>query len=160
MKGLQQTWYGISPRERLMVALGALGMVAILGYALVWQPWQEALTRLRGQVPAKQETLAWMQAQSQTLQPLLARAKQRSPADAAPLLTVVERSAKQANVHDTIRRMSPGEENQVKVWLTDADFDKWLQWLETLRRQRVEVVSANINRSAPNKVTIRVTLQR
>ncbi|MDH3282668.1 MAG: type II secretion system protein M, partial [Gammaproteobacteria bacterium] len=80
--------------------------------------------------------------------------------DDAPLLTVVESTAKEVNIHDSIRRISPGEKNEVKVWLTDADFDKWLQWLEVLRQRNVEVSSASVNRAAGSKVTIRVTVAR
>jgi len=144
----------------MTLSLGALGVAAILAYTLVWQPWQEALKRLRTQVPAKQVTLTWMQGQARNIQPLLARKQQQTEKDGTPLLTVVESTAKQSNIHESIRRISPGEENEVKVWLTDADFDKWLQWLEALRQRNVEVASANVNRAADNKVTIRVTMQR
>ncbi len=160
MKTLQQSWQKISPRERLTLSVGALGVVLILFYALAWQPWQDALQRLRAQVPAKQETLAWMQRQAGTVKPLLARKQKNPRRDNTPLLTVVETTAKQANIHESIRRMSPGAENEVKIWLTDADFDKWIRWLETLRARDVAVSSANVNRAADNRVTIRVTVQR
>lgn len=160
MKTLKQGWEGISTRERMTLSVGVLGVLAILAYALVWQPWQDALQRLRAQVPAKQETLAWMQSEARTIEPLMARKQQQRGQDDAPLLTVVESTAKEVNIHDSIRRISPGEKNEVKVWLTDADFDKWLQWLEVLRQRNVEVSSASVNRAAGSKVTIRVTVAR
>jgi type II secretory pathway component PulM len=118
------------------------------------------LQRLRAQVPVKQETLNWMQREAQNVAPLMARKQQQPDQDGTPLLTVVESTAKQANIHGSIRRISPGEENEVKIWLTDATFENWLQWLEVLRQRNVEVASATVNRATNNKVTIRVTVVR
>ena len=92
--------------------------------------------------------------------PLLKKANQKSKSSDKPLLTVVERSAKQSKMDAYIRRMSPGEEGQVKLWLTDADFEQWITWLEKLRKAGVEVESASINQADNNRVTIRVTLKR
>ncbi len=160
MKTLKETWAGISPRERLMLSVGLVAVFGILAYAQVWQPWQDALQRLRAQVPVKQETLNWMQREAQNVAPLMARKQQQPDQDGTPLLTVVESTAKQANIHGSIRRISPGEENEVKIWLTDATFENWLQWLEVLRQRNVEVASATVNRATNNKVTIRVTVVR
>jgi general secretion pathway protein M len=150
----------LSPRERQVLALGAVVLVLILVYALVWVPWHDALQRLRTQVPAKQTTLSWMQKQAKQVQPLLNLDKNRSNDD-VPLLTVVETTAATAKMRNVIRRMSPGDqEGQVKVWLTEASFDSWLLWLEQLRKEAVEVVSTTISRGEGGKVTVRMTLQR
>ncbi len=161
MTPLRQKFMSFTVRERVFLAAGVVGVLLILSYALLWQPWQAALTRLRAQVPAKQETLAWMQAQAREIKPLLAAAGNGKPVNASvPLLTVIEQSAERVKLRDTIRRMTPDENDSVRVWFSDANFDAWLQWLEQLRRQGIEVVAATVNRTAGNKVTIRVTLQR
>ncbi len=150
----------LSPRERAVFLFGVVAAVLIVLYSFVWQPWQEELDRLRTQVPIKRENLAWMQQQARTIGPLAKKAGEKKNADDKPLLTIVEQSAKSSKMDAYIRRMAPGEGEQVKIWLTEADFDRWVVWLEALRTSGIEVESATINRAKDNKVTIRMTLQR
>ncbi len=160
MNELRSAWTNLNTRERWVIVAGAAAVLFILVYALVWAPWQDALARLRLQVPVKQATLTWMQEQAVNIKSLRGQQKSASD-DKDPLFTVVEQTAASAKLRDVIRRMSPGEEQeQVRIWLTDVDFDAWLQWLEQLRKRGIEVASATVNRAADNKVNIRVTLQR
>ncbi len=160
MTYLREVFGNLNSRERQVLALGAIVLVLILGYTLVWAPWHDALRRLRAQVPAQQTTLTWMQDQAKQAAPLLKLENNDSQND-VPLLTVVEATAATAKMRNVIRRMSPGDqEGQVKVWLTEASFDSWLLWLEQLRKEAVEVVSSTITRGEGGKVTIRMTLQR
>lgn len=148
-------------REKLIVFGGGALAVLIVAYFFVWEPWQVRLEQLRQQVPNKQQTLTWMQEQSRTLQLLLNKTRTGGDNSGVPLLTVVEQSAANASVREFIRRMAPGDSpSQVKVWLTEANFDVWLAWLEALRNSGVEVVSANVSSAKDSKVTIRVTLER
>ena len=162
MQQLKERFYALEVRERAALVLGAVGAVAIIFYATVWAPWQDSIARLRNQVPVKQENLAWMKQQAERVKPLLRKGQQQAPNSNQPLLTIVEQSASKARIREQIRRMAPGEnDGQVKVWLTDADFDAWVIWLEMLRKQGVEVVAAAVNRQRDkNLVSIRVTLQR
>jgi general secretion pathway protein M len=160
MVQLVQRLQGLTQRERVVLGIGGISALLIVVYSFVWQPWQEDLNRLRIQVPLKKETLAWMNQQKSLVKPLLKKANQKSKSSDKPLLTVVERSAKQSKMDAYIRRMSPGEEGQVKLWLTDANFEQWITWLEKLRKAGVEVESASINQAGNNRVTIRVTLKR
>lgn len=158
MNIVQSRLQGMSPRERSVLGFGIFGAALILIYSFVWQPWQDDLKRLRTQVPLKKETLQWMERQAELVQPLLKAPQSR--ASGQPLLTIVEQSANQSKISPYIRRMTPGEGDQVKIWLTEADFDRWVLWLERLRRFGIEVTEASINRAKNNTATIRVTLQR
>ena len=144
----------------MVLGIGGISALLIVVYSFVWQPWQEELNRLRVQVPLKKETLAWMRQQKSSVGPLIRKTKQKTKSSDTPLLTVVERSAKQSKMNVYIRRMSPGEEGQVKLWLTEANFEQWVNWLEKLRKAGVEVESASINKANNNTVTIRMTLKR
>ncbi|MDH3688948.1 MAG: type II secretion system protein M [Gammaproteobacteria bacterium] len=157
---MMQRWYALSQRERVVLLTGALILGVALLYLLVWQPWHQKLESLRAQVPAKQQTLDWMQAEAEAIKPLLASRGQNRGDDDIPLLTIIEQSAEANKIKQFIRRIQPDEENRVKVWLTEAQFDPWLTWIDELKQQGIEVVSTTINRGQQNKVTIRVTLQR
>ena len=160
MLELKQRIQSLSERERMVLSWGLVCALVIVAYTFVWQPWQEELDRLRGRIPIKQETLMWMQEQARTIEPLVAQIDARQQSSDQPLLTIIERSARQSNIDNKIRRMSPDEEGRVNIWLTDVDFDRWIVWLERLRRIGIEVNTASVNRSRGNTVTARVTLQR
>ena len=159
MSALLAYWQSLGRRERLIVIVGAALTLIILGYALVWEPWHRRLGQLRVQVPSKQETLAWMTREAARIEPL-ARRRAQTRGEALPILTVIEQSATRAELRDAIRRMQPAEDDQVRVWLSDAHFDPWLQWVETLKREGIEVVEATVNRAPQNTVNIRATFQR
>lgn len=160
MNELKQRIQSLTERERIILGAGIVCTILILVYAFVWQPWQEELRRLRTQVPLKQETLQWMQQQADQVGPLLQKEAIRKQANSRPLLTVIEGSAQRSGLGAYIRRMAPGEDDQVQIWLTDVEFDKWITWLEQLRKLGIEVNTASVNRTKDNRVSIRVTLQR
>ncbi|MDZ7841292.1 MAG: type II secretion system protein M [Gammaproteobacteria bacterium] len=161
MNALTEQLAGLSTRERLIVVFGGAAAVLILLYALVWQPWQMELERLRAQVPEKQQTLAWMQAQAARIESMTERPDGAAPDSELPLLTLVERSANDAEMREAITRMSPGDEpSQVRVWIDNVAFDRWLLWVGELNRSGIAVAEANIDRSGENLVGIRTTLQR
>lgn len=161
MNAVSERLAGLSPREQVVLVAGSVVALAIILYVLAWRPWQDELDRLRVQVPQKEQTLAWMRAQAAQVDSLT-----RSPDDTAahsglPLLTLIERSANQVEIRKAITRMSPGDkDNQVRIWMDNADFDLWLRWLKSLKASGIEVAEANIDRAAENKVNIRATLQR
>lgn len=161
MNALTDRLAGLTTRERVVLGGGLAAAVLIVLYTLAWQPWQAELARLRATVPEKQQTLEWMSAQVAQIRQLKKTAGPDAGDTSLPLLTLVERSANQANIREVITRMNPGENaDQVRIWMDDADFDRWLRWLETLGKSGIAVSEANIDRSADNRVTIRTTLQR
>lgn len=161
MSALTESLAGLSPRERLMVVAGGVAALVIVLYSLVWQPWQTELERLRSQVPQKEQTLAWMQAQAAQIETLRGQSADASAPSGLPLLTLVERSANRVEMRDAISRMSPGdEEDQVRVWMDNVAFDRWLLWVDALSTSGIDITEVNIDRSAENLVSIRATLQR
>jgi type II secretory pathway component PulM len=161
MSTLSDRLSALTLRERVFLG-GGLGIAAlILIYTFVWEPWQDELDRLRARVPEKQQTLQWMTSRVEEIRALRERGNARADESGLPLLTLVERSANQADIREVITRMNPGESaDQVRVWMENADFDRWLRWLKTLSENGIVVAEANIDRSADNQVSIRTTLQR
>lgn len=145
-----------------MLGIGVAAAVGIVLYAFTWVPWQQELERLRADVPEKARTLAWMEQQAPRVEALMAETGPDSNnSSELPLLTLLERSATSAEIREQITRMSPGDEpDQVRVWMDDADFDRWLRWLESLQDTGIRVTEASIDRTGSNRVDIRTTLQR
>ena len=58
-------WESLSTRERALVAGGAAATLALLLYALVWEPFQAGGRRLRQSVAEQRASLAWMRQAAQ-----------------------------------------------------------------------------------------------
>jgi len=162
MNALRDRLAALSTRERLILGAGALAAAAIVLYAFAWQPWQSELARLRAQVPAKAADLAWMKARAAEAERLAGEADDAAPQDAGlPLLTLMERSAERAGIRDAISRMGPGDnDREVRIWMDEAGFDRWLQWLSRLQAAGVHVAEASIDGTGTNRVAVRATLAR
>lgn len=159
MKILLDYWENLAARERALLVVGSIFLLATLSYMFLWEPWNKNLQRLKTQVPEKQKTLAWVESQTMSVASIQKQQKRKTPKRDVPLLTVIEKTAVQTKIKPFIKRIQPGKDKQVKVWLSDAIFDSWLLWIEKLKNQDIDVIAATVNRSNPNRVSITVTFQ-
>ena len=159
MNPLRGFWAGLAPRERAVLAGGLAAAVLVLAYAFAWVPWQDALGRLRLQVPAERETLAWMRQAAARAAALRGAAPGAS--GGLPALTVLERTAEWRGLRERIRQMRPADQGRVRIWLQDVSFDDWLRWLGDLRGRGLVVTAAHVERAgAPGRVSLRMTVAR
>ena len=115
MKAILAYWENLAARERTLLLIGSLFLVATLSYAFLWDPWNTNLQRLKTQVPEKQNTLAWVQSQTRLVKSLQRKQKRKTNKPNVPLLTVIEKTAVQTKIKPFIKRIQPGKEKQVKV---------------------------------------------
>ncbi len=149
----------LSARERGL--LSAMGLLAILlmFYMLLWEPTQLRLNDLRErQLPQSEQTLAWVKQ-------ALANAQNNSSVEVekiieGPLLTVIEQTAEKAKVRSAIQRMQPNQNQQVKIWMNEVEFDSWLRWVALLQQQNVEIDRASVATNTPGLVNVRMTVVR
>ncbi len=151
-------WNSLAAREKTLVITGLITILATVLYIAVLEPRYQRLNTLRLQVPARHQDLMWMQQQVSQFKSLLVNGRTSGNRQKLPLLTIIERTATQSGLRTSINRMQPSERGQVRVWFDDVYFDPWLRWLETLRKQKIEVFAASITRAGDQKVNIRVTL--
>jgi len=149
----------LSFRERVLVGLGGLVAGLLLFYTLFWEPTQLRLNNLREQqLPQSEQTLAWVRQ-------ALASAENRPAGKAekiisGPLLTVIEQTAEKAQVRAAIQRMQPNQNQEVKIWMDEVLFDRWLQWVGLLQQQNVSIDRASVALSTQGKVNVRMTVAR
>ncbi len=151
-------WNNLSSRERLVVAWGLFAVVIVALYVSVLEPRYQRLHVLRQQVPARQQDLAWMEAQLLRYRSLLNNRGGQSVKRKLPLLTVIEQTATASKLRANITRMQPAQGDAVRVWFEDVYFDPWIHWLELLRKQGIQVDAATVSQADRGKVNIRVTL--
>jgi type II secretory pathway component PulM len=148
----------LNSREKTVIGIGVPLFFLIVGYTYLWLPVQESLDRLRQAVPLKTMELAWMEYELNQAEPWLSDTSE----DGAnrPLLTVIEKRAVAADVKSAIKRVQPGNNNQVKLWFEDVAADNWLQFINTLSIDGVAVSAATLTRRTNGLINARITVSR
>lgn len=136
---LKAGWGQRSVREQRLLLLAAGVLIALLGYALVWSPWQASRARLAADNARLAADLAWLRGLAPQVEAL--RASQGSDAQTAdgPLPVRLDASLRAAGLGEHLQRLEPAADGSVRVWLNDAPFDALAGWLGTLAAQGTAV---------------------
>jgi general secretion pathway protein M len=135
VSALAARWQALAPRERGMLALGAVFVLGVLVWLLAWEPLAQSRDALRLQVQAGETDLAWMRAAA----PLVRERAAASPAplvkDGRSLLARADASAREAGLGNALLRVEPVSDGQVRVQFQGAGFDALMRWVEALSAQ-------------------------
>ena len=149
-------WRQREPRERNVLAVGAMVVVAALLYALLISPAIEGRRQLQSALPELRQQAAEMQTLAQQATQFAA-ASARAP---APVTT----ESIDASLRD--RGLKPQavavEGDLVRLQLTAVSFAALLEWLESAQRTaRLVVLDASIvAQQAPDSVNATLTLRQ
>ncbi len=150
-------WNARDPREQTILGGGALVLVLIIGYLVLWEPASVGRDRLMRNLPAQRADLAEMETLAQE-----ARSLQASPAPSLrgdALTQALQDSLGQHGLKAT--RLAPTGDNAVQVQLDKAAFGAVAGWLQDVRaQQRLKVADARISYvGATALVNVTATLQ-
>lgn len=154
-------WETLSARERLLV-IGGLGLtLALLGYALVWEPFRTSHRQLQQRVAEQRVDLIWMRQAAREVKRLSGNAGASSASDGRSLLTLVDQTARAAGLTSALKRVAPQGEDKLSAQLDGVEFDKLIPWLGTLEHDhRIAIVNLSIDRAnATGLVNARVILR-
>ena len=156
---MKEWFLGLEPRERLLVAGGAVVLALLLFYVAIIEPISSNYAALRQGVAEQKKTLVWMQGAARQVQTL----KRSSPAarglGGRSLLAVVDQSARSGGLGDAIKRIEPDGAKGVKVWLEGVAFDPMVLWLGNLTRTyQIEPSIVTIEPQGNGRVNARLTL--
>ncbi len=152
-----QHWDVRPLQERKWISIGALIVVPVLAYILLWQPSHEAVGKLHAQLP-----LLRMQAEqikkAQTQVEELRHLPKPAVMDAMAVKVVVEQSASAYQLGEMLTDAQ--EPNGVRIVLPAVSFENWVRWLRDLQQsQHIRADTVAITRlSEPGMVSIRATL--
>lgn len=156
-------WFlALAPRERVIVASGAVALLLLFVYLALWEPLDRRVQGLREGVAAQQGNLAWMLGASEEIRRLRGTGGRPSTADDRSLLTIVDQSARESGIKQALHRMEPEGGTGVRLWLAATPFDQLVTWLGQLEREHGIAVSALSlePKETPGTVEARVTLER
>lgn len=155
---LRDTWSRASVRERRMVTVAAIVVIAGLGWTFVWQPAQADVARLARDLPRQQAVLAAARAQAEQLPAL-----ERTPAPARALdpLAAVERALAERGVRNAVSLLDLSE-GRVRLTFAAIRFDALTGVLDTLAKSAgMRVADATITqRVEPWMVRAELSLVR
>lgn len=152
----------LAPRDRRALLALAAALAAALFYGWVWQPAMAREARLAEVVAERRALVAWLRGAAREVAAL----KGGGGAAAAQglggqsLLAVADRTAREARLAGSLKRVEPEGSGGVQVWLEDAPFDELLRWLGRLHEQfGVEAAQLSLDRQErPGRVNARLTL--
>jgi general secretion pathway protein M len=153
-------WESLSNRERLLVAGGAMLTLALLLYALAWQPFQASHRRLRQSVAEQRAELAAMRQMAIEIKQL-GESNGKPPAtEGRSLLTLVDQTARAAGLGAALKRVTPQGEDRLGVQFDAVEFDKLVPWLGALERDhRIVIVNLSVDRATAGRVNARLIVQ-
>lgn len=157
-------WAALDRRERLLVGVACAFVIAAVVYAGIWAPLSNRVAELSQRVERNRTLVDWLH----EIGPRAAAL--RASAGTAPktrdrtrsLLTIVDRTSKQAGLDKAVKRIQPEGDTRVRVWLDHADFDATVGWLFELE-QHYDVHTESARISAEDKgggVSARLSLER
>ncbi|MBB5207234.1 type II secretion system protein GspM [Chiayiivirga flava] len=131
MNPLRRFWQGRAPRERTMLARGAVVLVLMALYFGAWEPLRDSRDAWRARVATANADLAWMRAVAPQIA-AQAPAQDGAARDTRSLLARADASAREAGLGGALLRVEPVAQGQVRVHFEDVGFDALMRWLESL----------------------------
>ncbi|MEW8508545.1 MAG: type II secretion system protein GspM [Candidatus Thiodiazotropha sp.] len=159
---MKEWWQSKTPQEHMAMIVGAVAVLLLLVYLLMWRPFSQALEKKALLVESQKITLSWMQDNLDLVTSLRSEQSSRGASSNEALLTLVDRTAKQIQLRQQIQRIKPQGDNAVQLWIEEAAFDRIMRWLGQLTRSHAIVIdSLTVDRQEKQGlVNARLVLQR
>ena len=154
-------WQQLPVRDRRTLAVGAIVVALLLGWALLWHPLARQRADLERAVEVQQRELAWVRANAAEVARLHATGvSSGAKREGKSLLALADASARTAGLGQALKRVEPAGAN-VRASFENAGFDALAGWIEQLARDYgVEVADVSVERAdGVGIVNARVTLQ-
>ncbi|MBT3045641.1 MAG: type II secretion system protein M [Candidatus Thiodiazotropha sp.] len=159
---MKEWWQSKTPQEHMAMIIGAVAVLLLLVYLLMWRPFTQALEKKALLVESQQITLNWMQDNLDLVRSLRSQQRGKGAGSNEALLTLVDRTAKRIQLRQQIQRIKPQGDNAVQLWIEEAPFDTIMKWLGQLTlTHAIEIDSLTIDRQEKQGlVNARLVLQR
>lgn len=145
-----------------MVAAAAAVAVIVVFYLAVWEPLYRGAADLERRIAAERELTARVAALSAEAERLRATGGGEIEGRGDSLLSIVDRSSREAGLADAVQRIQPEGGDRAAVTLEAAGFNRIIFWLHDLERRYGVTVSAVTVTRGDEEGTIqaRMSLQR
>jgi general secretion pathway protein M len=155
-------WNGLARREQRIVAVGAIAVSLMFGWAFVWHPLAAKRAELRDAVDAQRRDLAYVRVATADVERLRAAGTHaRADRQGRSLLALADATARTSGLEGALKRVEPVGATSVRVSFEVARFDALVGWIEGLTRDYgIETTDFSADRAdGVGLVNARVTLQ-
>lgn len=155
-------WFsGLNSRERIIVSGGALALLALMLYLMVWEPLNSKRTQLQTSVQAQRNTYTWMQQAALEVRKLSGEAVGVKKQEGS-MLGTINNTAKSSLGGAILKRVEEDRQQGVRVWIEQVAFDDLINWLGQIQQQYGIRVSSLVSErhSKAGRVDVRLILQR
>ena len=162
MQKLKDWFFGLKPRERILVAGGAAIVVLVALYTLAIAPFYGAVSSRAERVGQKEGDLAWMRSVAGEMMALNATATAPAAPSNESLVVLIARTARECGLGGALTGQTPDGAHGIRVRLEGAEFEKLVMCLASLQQAHsVTIESATIDRTAkPGLVNASLVLSR
>ena len=150
-------WAGLQARERQLLSVAAVMMLALLYWLLILRPLAAAREQSRGALIVLEQARGEALTQGDAI---LAARVVSAPKPVRSLFALVDSSARQAGLMTAQTRVEPLAEDRVRVTMDAVNFDQMAAWIEGLDRDEgVDISEWSVDRAlVPGMVNAAVTL--
>lgn len=151
---LRDRFDALADRERRLVSIGGAIAILLLVMALV-MPLERGVATSAARVTRKQSDLSWMR----QMAPALAVAPQAAPANQESLIVLVDRSAREAGLGQSLTGSQPSGNGALRTQFEKADFNRLIDWIAQLAQlQGVQAESASFDAVADSPGTVNAVI--
>jgi general secretion pathway protein M len=155
---LRKIWESRSPRDRVLIAILAAVVAAVL-YSWLAQSAQRARTQLGASLSVVRAQAIRLDLDAAELARV--RAMPVPPAAQTDLRTLIQARADAAGLARALVRIDAPDANQVQVVFGAVAFAEWLAWVASLQAERIRLDTGRIEAlSTPGMVGVTATFTR
>lgn len=157
LKALKQ-YEMLAARDKMALKALLATLVLLFIYFGLWQPAYQYKKDADMYFQQQSGLLALVTENKSALRNLTKASSSSATLNSQQLVSSVTNLAKQAGI--TLKRFEPSGDNEIKVWVDDASFDKMMTWLTTMKKTlNVRVIQISVEKSdQPGLVSSRLTL--
>jgi len=156
-------WNQLKPSERTIISVGGIILAVLILYLAVLEPFMLKSDEFTTKVAQQKTQIEWLKKKSLEVKQLQASSsggKRSARKSGESLLVVVDRTAKQNRLADSLKRVEPDGSERVRVWLDNASFDEVAKWLSLLQSNyQLDIESAVFDKvEAAGRVNVRLVI--
>ena len=141
-------WNARNAREKLLIGLGGIVLLALMYYSLILEPLRNGITQKQQRVENELQLAGWLLAVAPEVQSMQRVPGKNAVQGGGSLLSVVDKTSKAAGLGKSVTRLQPEGDDEVRAWLESAPFNETLRWLRTLESSYgVEITELSFNRN-------------
>ena len=144
-------WFrNLGQREQLMLACGGLFLCFAAAYVAIAEPLQLREKRALARFQTHADTLAMLQSQQARVATLADTEDTRVELpEGQTMFTIINRTAKEAAIAASIKRINPQGKLAATVVAKDVEFNKFARWLvDIYQAYGIEVTEFSVNASS------------